>query len=650
ERSLLVSGSAGRTGADFASRDAAVRARFAAGLGGVPVRLASARYGTGRQLTGDLGALAPPDGSPVFASRMTLEQLPAHADLLAGEWPTPGGAPLRVALPEKAATALELTVGDRIPLTDRATKQSGEVLVAGIFRPRDAAEPYWLLAPGTGADPAAGDAYGPLVLDAADFARTFTGTTSASWLVEPELVGASQAELAAIRRATTAVAEELPEEAGLGESGQVTSRIDALVDRLTRADLVGRSTLLTPILLVLVLGGYALVLVAALLNEDRRAQTALLRARGAARAQIAGLAAREALLVVLPGVAVAPLLAGQLLRRAEPGTGWTGVDPLGWATAGAVLVGCLVVMLGPAVRHGGTYIEDLASRSRPSKWAGAQRAGVDLALVALAALAWFQLRSYSSPVAGPGADLGVDPLLAAAPTLGVLAGAVIALRLLPPATRFAERFVDRRPWTATMLGMWQAGRRPHAGPVLLLALAVGGSTLAWSLVSTWERSLVDQADHQVGADLRVTERTGVAPAERAVRLGELPGVRVVLPAWREEIRLGRENVAATVTAIDAAQAGDVARVDEQLVDGPTRSVFDQLVAARVPAAGAELPAGARQLSGLVSTPVSGASGARTVAVTVILTSEDGVTYRLPVGASGNDGRQKRFAVALPDTG
>ena len=93
----------------------------------------------------------------------------------------------------------------------------------------------------------------------------------------------------------------------------------------------------------------------------------------------------------------------------------------------------------------------------------------------------------------------------------MLAGAVLALRVLPPLTRFAERFVDRRPWTATMFGMWQAGRRPHAGPVLLLALAVGGSTLAWSLISTGERSQVEQAGHTVGADLRVTERAGVAP-------------------------------------------------------------------------------------------------------------------------------------------
>ena len=137
-------------------------------------------------------------------------------------------------------------------------------------------------------------------------------------------------------------------------------------------------------------------------------------------------------------------------------------------------------------------------------------------------LGWLQLRQYSSPLTGArtGGQLGIDPLLAATPTLGVLAGAVLALRVLPPLTRLAERYVDRKPWTATMFGMWQAGRRPHAGPVLLLALAVAVSTLAWCLASTSERSLVDQAGHQVGTDLRLVETNGFPPDGRAAALAD----------------------------------------------------------------------------------------------------------------------------------
>ena len=61
-------------------------------------------------------------------------------------------------------------------------------------------------------------------------------------------------------------------------------------------------------------------------------------------------------------------------------------------------------------------------RSRPGRWAFAQRAALDLALVAFAAIAWFQLRQHASPLSGAGDRLGIDPLLATAPTVAVLAG------------------------------------------------------------------------------------------------------------------------------------------------------------------------------------------------------------------------------------
>ena len=469
ERSLLISGSGGADAAAFAERDRAVREQFADGLGGAPVTVAASRSGTGRELTGDVGA-ARTDDDPMFANLATLDDLPAHAELAAGAWPVPGSNPLQVTLPEKVAAQLSLEVGERVPLYDRGAERAGTVVVVGTWRPRDASEAYWRLAPGVGESQ--GDAeitsYGPFALDPADFARTFTGSTSAAWVVDPDLVAVEPARLPAVTTALDEITGKLPEATGLGSSTQQVSHLDRLVDRLSRADLVGRSALLTPLLLIVVLGGYALVLVAALLNEDRRAQTALLRARGAARGQIAGLAVREATLVVAPALLLAPALTGQAIHYLGADLGLADGDLARvWMVAVGAAVGCLLAMVLPAMRRAGTYVADMASRSRPSRGAAVQRASVDVALVALAVLAWTQLRQYSSPLAGANGSLGIDPLLAAAPTIGVLAGAVIALRLLPPTTRLAERFVDRRTWNATMFGMWQAGRRPHAGPVLL---------------------------------------------------------------------------------------------------------------------------------------------------------------------------------------
>lgn len=651
ERSLLVSGSGGQDAAAYADRDRAVRAQFADGLGGVPVTVAAARYGTGRELTGDLGP-ARTDDDPMFASLAMLSDLPAHAELTGGSWPAPGATPLQVTLPEKIAGQLGLRVGERVPLYDRSAERAGAVVLAGTWRPRDPADAYWRLAPGVGASQGDGGdtSYGPFVLDPADFAHTFPGSTSAAWLVAPDLAVVEPSRLTGVTAAVATVTEEIPDATGLGSSAQTVSQLDRLVDRLGRADLVGRSALLTPLLLIVVLGGYALVLVAALLNEDRRAQTALLRARGAARGQLAGLAVREATLVVAPAVLLAPALTGQAvhrlggdLRLADGGAARL------WVVAVATAIGCLLAMVLPALRRAGTYVADMAARSRPTRGAAVQRASVDLALVALAVLAWTQLRQYSSPLAGAGGRLGIDPLLAAAPTIGVLAGAVIALRLLPPATRVAERFVDRRPWTATMFGMWQAGRRPHAGPVLLLALAVGGSTLAWSLVASWERSQRDQARHTVGADLRLVERNGDAPADRLARLAATAGLDRVLPAWRDDVRLGRDDRPATVVGLDAAAATGVLTLDDAAGGASTAALLDRLVKGRVAPAGAVLPAGAHTLAGTVRAPVDTPFAIPRVAVSALLTTDSGVAWRVPLAVTEGDG-PVRFAVPLPETG
>lgn len=75
ERSLLISGSGGADAAAFAERDRAVREQFADGLGGAPVTVAAGRSGTGRELTGDVGA-ARTDDDPMFANLATLDDLP----------------------------------------------------------------------------------------------------------------------------------------------------------------------------------------------------------------------------------------------------------------------------------------------------------------------------------------------------------------------------------------------------------------------------------------------------------------------------------------------------------------------------------------------------------------------------------------------
>lgn len=548
ERALLVQGQ-GKPGAEAALRGAVPGWRVHAG-----------GYATGRQFTGPTGAAQKDANGVVYASVMFIEGLRDSARLISGEWAKPGADPPQAMLGEAAANTLGVKAGDTLPILDRRTDAPEQIKIAGIFAANDAQDGLWLLTPelASGAGPS-GTTYGPLVLDRADFERGWQDGGSAGWVAEPDLTKVSLDDLLALRTVARDLPQTLPTRMGMGSSGQATTRLDLLVDRIQRADLVGRSALLTPLLLIVVLGGYALLLLAGLLTEQRRSETALLRARGADGKQLAALAFREGLLIVVPAVLiVSPFVTA--------GT---------WLVTGAAGVGCLLAITAPALRRGATYVDELTARKRQSF---AQRAGIDLALVALAVLAWTQLRQYSSPLAGVGGQLGIDPLLAAAAPIGVLAASVVALRLLPPLTRIAERFIDRRNWFAAQMGMWQAGRRPHAGPVLLLALAVAVSTLAWALAGTAQRSQVDQADHLAGADLRLSETSGFAPAGRTEAVAKLPGIKEVVPGWRLITSLGEKSTRSTLLGLDVTKAATVIRMRPDL--GDAGQLFADLAAQR----------------------------------------------------------------------
>lgn len=669
ERSLLVQGAAGTfsryqdgAGGGWAEKDRALRERFAGGFAGLDVRIADAGYAAGRQLTGDVGDAVPDGDGLVFASVAFLAGLADHADLLSGTWPRAAATPRQAALAEAAAATLHLSAGDRVQITDRFTGKRSVIEVTGVWRPRDMADAYWRLAPGaaTGVLPHT-STYGPFVVPREDFLAGYATNASLAWLIEPDLHRVQPGRLDPVREAIAYATDGLRDDIGLGSSGLVSTHLDRLLDRLDRADLVGRSALVTPILLVVVLGGYALVLMGVLLSEHRRGEAALLRARGAARHQLAGLAAREAALVVLPAAVLAPPLAVQVLRHADPARSLTGtalelvprLDRVTWLVAVLAVAGCAVAMVGQVLRGRGSYVAELAERSRPGRWAVAQRAGLDLALVVLAVLAWLQLRQYSSPLAGErvGGALSVDPLLAAAPTIGVLAGTVVALRLLPPLTRLAERFVQHRAWTATTIGMWQAGRRPHAGPVLLLALAVGAGALAWCLVGTSQRSVRDQADHAVGADLRLVEQSTLPPPERAGEVAALPGVEKALPVRRDELVLGAAKVATSLVALDAAEAAPVVCLRDDLAGGSPAGVFAALAGSRVDAAGIELAGDGRLTGEVRASTTGGVSRTRAarsrVETAAVFALSNGRYREVPLGATTDSGRL-RFSVALPD--
>jgi hypothetical protein len=199
-----------------------------------------------------------------------------------------------------------------------------------------------------------------------------------------------------------------------------------------------------------------------------------------------------------------------------------------------------------------------------------QRIGLDIALVALTALAFWQLQeigpAISSRVRG---QFGVDPLLVLAPALGLLAGAILALRVVPLMARVADWLASRRRGTIAALASWQVSRRPsrYARSSLLLFMAIGIGCFAASYATSWTASQRDQAAFQIGADIRTIPWQG-DNAIGAMHLGSayesVDGANDSMPVHTIRGQLGRGGTLAEFVILDATSAVDVVDIRDDL--------------------------------------------------------------------------------------
>ncbi|WP_225844563.1 FtsX-like permease family protein [Streptomyces sp. HPF1205] len=645
--------------------DGAVRKVLGGSFGGLPTTVLSTTR------SGPYGlppALRPPGaartGDPLLTLLGTFDR--SRLVLVSGAWPAPAaaGAPeVPVAVPAVAAQALKARPGQVITLVDRLGGPRLRIRVTGVYRPRDRTAAYWHLDPlaGRGVRTVGYTTYGPMLVDGGTFASGRVRAAEMSWQAVGDFRTVTTGRMGAladsVRHALAAFRTD-----PAASSAQPSSDLPALVSDLRRSLLVSRSTLLIGALQLVVLAGFALLLVARLLAEERAGETALLRARGGSRARVAWLAAAEALLLALPAAVVAPLLAGPVTRLlggtgamartgASLGGGSTGAA---WLVAVCTALACAGAVIAPALRAGGAYAVERAARSRRRALPGALQAGADVALLAVAGVAYWQLQRRSS---GGGAlsatasgGLGVDPVLVTAPALCLLAGTVLVLRLLPLVARLGERRAARGRALAPALAGWQLARRPQrgAGAALLLVLAVAMGVFAIGQGASWDRSQHDQADFAVGADIRVTGTT-TPPFGQAGIYAAAPDVTAAAPATRDQLPLSGDRHA-TLLAIDTERAARAMRFRPDLTGGrPVADVLRPLRAGAAAApAGFALPASARKVVVDATLDVAGGAppGQEPDHLTMVVEDAYGVVYDLLLGDVPPDGAPHPLALDL----
>lgn len=609
-------------------------------------------------------ALAAGTTVPAQAYLSGLDDLPTRAELVSGRWPQhPGDAVLL----ESTAQLLGLTPGRRVRLgaeLAHAPVPAVDVVVVGVARPLPGRG--WDRDPLAAAGSATGyrdgrfqqpvNAYGPFLVDLADLVTTGATVDRLEVTAHPDLSDSNRHDLETVAGAVGSADDRL---AGtLGDRVRLARVASELPLTLRAAD-DQRHVTAAVVLAIAVLGGVlaatALVLAGRLTTGIRADETALRSALGTSRRQLAATATLEAGLVAAVAAAIAipassALHAGLTHLPPLDGAGLTvrpaiaGAQVLAVAGGALVLAAVLIVLAVRPVPAAGDQ------RTRRELLA---RSGADLILAVFAAAGWWQLYAQST-AASPRADA----VRVLAPALLLIAGAALALRVVLPALRGADRLAYRARGLALPLAVSEAARRPQAVAAgLLVGLACAAGTFGLAFDDTWHQSQRDQAALAVGTDLALTLSTAPVAGDGAIVSAATAGA--VSPALDRGTAvgqwLGSAGDAPRLVAVDTTRADALLRgrldndrgwADVGATLAPRTRVDGLAVPAGAPLVLTGTAAGDTPLSVTPRLMLQDATGLRT-SCTGPAVPLDGQDFRLPACATADGLRL--VAVALPVT-
>ena len=535
------------------------------------------------------------------------EDIEAHADLISGTWPVSDPRTVQTAVPENVAAELGFQLGDTMSLPNPIDDSHIDVRISGIYQPRQLDDPYWhgdtLMTQGV-VQLASFTTYGPFIVSPDTFMEALaTRSDPVVWYAVPDVNSLSVGDLSALRDRVAGIADALGNANGSAPPVQVMTKLPELIGAGEQSLLATRTAVLAVSIQMALLALYALVLTAGLLADQRSIEIALLRTRGASVWHIAVFSVVEGLVLTLPSVCIAPLLAAGLLRALNHVGPLTGiglkVDPSvsGEAYLFAVVAGlsCLLALALPATLISRSVLEARSERGRHRRRNWLLRIGLDLALCAIAGIGYLELRHYHQPVISTvGGQAQVDSLLVSVPGLVLAAGAVLTLRILPLLGKGVELLARRNTRLVPALGAWSVARRPTSvgRTTLLLVLALGIGLFAASYSATWSSSQEDQARFQVGADVRLDRDQGpqaIPELFLSSAYGQLGGVHASMPVQTRTDVLSAQSGSFNIVMLDSAAAPGIVQLRDDLAVSGFTALMEKLTEARPTITGIDVP-------------------------------------------------------------
>lgn len=469
-----------------------------------------------------------PGRSSDSAVLQRFEGFPDHVQFVEGRAPisttsTESGVTTgETAVPFERAEVLGVNIGDDIWLAATSTDPPYlKLRVVGRFTPNDLRDEFWFdLGREATVPPAASFVARhplPLFLRGDSLFDLLTGGPASigisKWLVQLDQDAIND-------HGPASVEHQIESAAGLLRSEFPEAKlISALENRFKalREEIVfARIPVLMMGAVVLMLTVFLSVVSAGSFVSRTRVDTGRLRARGFSRRRIAATRLLETVPIVLVPALFGPLIAYAVIsgfdfipeyELASYGLGLP--VRIVWQAFAAALAGGVLLLGYMQLVTYSANAREIDSERLTSEYVEEmpffQRHYLDLVFMIFGGVVLWDLTTEESVVSDKSGELAdVGQLLVFAPAIFVGVVIVASLRILPELAKLASAGFSRRGpvWVHLTVTMISRLRNTYAWPIAIVGIATGSIVLSATVSSSLERSAVDQAGYEVGADLR----------------------------------------------------------------------------------------------------------------------------------------------------
>jgi ABC-type antimicrobial peptide transport system permease subunit len=434
-----------------------------------------------------------------------------------------GGPPVvEVWLSKAAADESEVSLGDQFDLHPHwSDADPVRVEVVGIVEPVDINEDYWFghedrfLLTGNRWKTLPFFADERTVIDViGGYLPTMDGTLETFVLTDQSAINSSNAR--SIENSTQGLIRDVESRLAIT---RVETDLHNVIEQYRQKLFFTRLPLFALMIQIVGIVLFYLVMVSTMVVDRQTGEIALLKSRGAGTRQVMTVFLIEGLAIAVAATFLGPLIAWGAISTLgltppfeELSQGDildVRVTPLafGFAAMGGLL--SLIALLWPAYRATRFSITNYKQQiSRPPRQPVFLRYYLDLVLIGLGAVAFYQLRQRGSFVTESlFGDLSADPVLLATPTLFMVMVALVFLRLFPLALRLVLWAASPLKGASIPVALTRMARSPlqHSRLILLLILATGVGMFAAGFRATLERGYEDRAAYEAGAELRIVD-------------------------------------------------------------------------------------------------------------------------------------------------